>query len=243
MTAGSAGLRALGLYQAYRGRNVLENVDLEISPGEVVGLLGPNGSGKTTALSILAGLVRPDQGQVFLGDRELTALALHVRARLGLSYIPQDSSIFPRLSVRENLLALTEYISISQTERTSRMERAASDLKLGDLLDSKGAQLSGGEKKRVEIARALMLGARYLLLDEPFAGLDPHGRSEVGRVLEILRVSGKGVLVTDHSFEEVLRFTSRLYVLAEGRTVCQGTPSEVVDNPAAQSAYFRTSPA
>ena len=236
--APQGGLRGVGLCQAYRGRPVLNDVEMELCAGEVVGLLGPNGSGKTTALSILAGLVRPSRGQVFLGEDEVTGLGLHARAQRGIAYIPQESSVFTRLTVRENLLALTEFHDIQRAECEVRLEKVVRELGLGDLLASRGAQLSGGERRRVEIGRALMLGARFLLLDEPFAGLDPHGRAEVGRIFEVLSRSGQGVLVTDHSFEDVVRFTSRLYLLAQGQILSQGQPEAVLADPQAQAAYF-----
>ena len=216
-------------------RTILEDVSLEVGPGEIVGLLGPNGAGKTTAFGLLSGVIRPASGSVFLGDRDLTGVPLHERALCGVTYIPQDGSVFLRLTVRDNLLAIPQALG---SPNPPHFERIVAGFGLRNCLDSYGSVLSGGERKRVEICRALLHGARYFLLDEPFAGLDPRGRAEVTRALIQLRDDGAGVFVTDHRFEDVLKLSTRVYVLAGGKLVAQGAPETVSQDSLALSAYF-----
>lgn len=227
------------LRKRYRKREVVHNVSLDINSGEIVGLLGPNGAGKTTCFYMILGLIPADHGQIFLGSRDLTHLPVHARARAGLGYLPQEASIFRHLTVRENLLAVLELQA--HTSRESRIQRAEElleELGVSHLSDSKGISLSGGERRRVEIARALALMPSVMLLDEPFAGVDPISVIDIQNIIRHLAERGIGVLVTDHNVRETLGICQRAYIVNAGSILAAGTPDEILDNDAARQVYL-----
>ena len=233
------GLVADGLTRSYGPRRVVEKVDLTVAPGEVVGLLGPNGAGKSTTFGMLAGIVRPDAGRVWLDDKELTALPLYRRARLGLGYLAQDASVFRGLSVEENLGAVLELRrDLRRPERRARAAQLIDDFDLGGVAKSRGEQLSGGERRRVEIARCLAMDPRIILLDEPFAGIDPLAVGELQTVLGGLAQRGLGLLMTDHNVRETLGTCHRVYVIVEGRILAEGSREEIASHPLARGAYL-----
>ena len=232
-------LRAEGIGKSYKGRQVVRGVDLKISRGEVVGLLGPNGAGKTTSFYIIVGLVRPECGHVFVDDTEITGLPMYLRARnFGISYLPQEPSVFRKLSVEENILAVLEVQPLDNRERKTRAERLISQLNLGHIRTTRGYALSGGERRRVEIARALCIQPTFILLDEPFSGIDPIAVSELQKIVFDLKAGGIGVLITDHSVRETLRVTDRAYIIAEGRIFRAGTPHELGNDPDVRRIYL-----
>lgn len=231
-------LRAEGLKRAYRKRLVVRDVSLEVAQGEVVGLLGPNGAGKTTTFYMVVGLIRPHGGKVYLGEREITRLPMYQRARLGIGYLPQEASVFRQLSVEQNLLLVLEMNGVPKAERRERTERLLEEFHIAHLRHQKGYALSGGERRRVEIARALALEPAFLLLDEPFTGIDPKTIEELQEIILALRGRNIGVLITDHNVSATLRITDRSYILADGTMVAHGTPEEVIANPLARRYYF-----
>lgn len=227
------------LVKTYGMRRVVDDVSVRVESGEVVGLLGPNGAGKTTTFRMIVGLIQPDHGDVSLDERNLTGLAMHRRARSGIGYLPQEPSIFRGLTVEENVLAILE--AVPRMGRRERRERAAVLLEEFGLTERRrnlGHSLSGGERRRAEIARALAPDPRFLLLDEPFAAIDPIAVSELQRIVGGLRDRGLGVLVTDHSVRETLRVTDRAYIIEEGRILFEGTPAELVRSPEVRRAYL-----
>jgi lipopolysaccharide export system ATP-binding protein len=232
-------LRAEGLHKAFGGRPVVRGVTFEVHPGEVVGLLGPNGAGKTTSFLMVAGLLSPDSGRVFLGERELTGLPLHRRARLGLGYLPQEASIFRKLSVRDNLLVVLEGLpGLARAEREARADALIAEFSLTHVRDALGETLSGGERRRAEIARSLLPGPAFLLFDEPFAGVDPIAVGELQRQIKDLKRRGIGVLITDHSVRETLGICDRAYILSGGEILEEGTPEALAGSARARSAYL-----
>lgn len=231
-------LRASGLTKYYRGRCVLTNVSLDVHPGEIVGLLGPNGAGKTTTFHLIVGLERPDRGAVFLDGREITALPMYLRARCGLVYLPQEPSIFRRLTVEENILAILERRKMSRAERRRRLEEILEELGLAAVRHVKGYALSGGERRRTEIARALVMEPRFLLLDEPLTGIDPLAVFDLQRIILGLKARGIGILITDHNVREMLRITDRAYLLSEGRIFRAGTPETLTADPEVRRVYL-----
>ena len=232
-------LRATGLGKRYKARQVVKDISLEVAPGEIVGLLGPNGAGKTTAFYMIVGLVPCDTGRVTLGDLDLTNLPMHQRARAGLGYLPQEPSVFRRLSVADNLLAILETRpDMGRDDRDARLEALLDELHIGHLRDSLGQSLSGGERRRVEIARALAAEPRYILLDEPFAGVDPVSVADIQRIVSHLRDRGIGVLITDHQVRETLGICSRAYIVNQGSVIASGTAAEILDNPEVRSVYL-----
>ncbi len=235
-------LLAKNLRKSYRRRRVVADVSFEVQPGEIVGLLGPNGAGKTTSFNIVAGLLQSDGGSVTLGSHELAGLPLWRRARLGLGYLPQEATVFRGLSARENLLAVLEAQPAQRfAKAAARRDHADAVLAQYNLLhvaDSLGAALSGGERRRLEMARALLPDPQVLLLDEPFAGVDPIAVAEIRTFIQQVRDRGIGVLLTDHNVRETLRICSRAYLIAEGRIVLAGTPSQMVQNAAARQSYL-----
>lgn len=231
-------LRAEGLIKAYRGRRVVDRVSMSVARGEVVGLLGPNGAGKSTTFNMMVGMVRPDAGSVTLGDEELTGLPMYRRARAGLGYLPQDASIFRKLTVRENFLAILEGMKLSKQERKARADELLEEFGLQKVADSKGETLSGGERRRCEIARSLIPGPAYILFDEPFAGVDPINVAEIQRQIADLRHRGLGVLITDHNVRETLGICDRAYIIASGTILEEGTPEEVATSERARSIYL-----
>ena len=220
-------LQASDLKKSYRGRRVVDNVSLEIRQGEVVGLLGPNGAGKTTTFNILVGLVRPDYGRVSLDDEDITDLPMYLRARNGISYLPQEPSVFRKLTVEENLLAVLETLSLQQEQRRERVEELLSQMGLDGVRYSQANVLSGGERRRLEIARSLVLSPSFILLDEPFSGIDPLTVVDIQKIIADLSGAGIGVLITDHNVQETLAVTNRAYIINEGKILAAGTPGEI----------------
>ncbi len=231
-------LRAEGLVKRYRRREVLRGVTLEVRGGEVVGLLGPNGAGKTTCFYMIVGLVPCDGGVIRLDGRELTGLPIHRRARLGLGYLPQEASVFRKLTVRQNLLAVLELQPLTRAERERRAQALMEELGVAHLADSLGMSLSGGERRRVEIARALAAEPRIMLLDEPFAGVDPLAVADIQRLVGHLARRGIGVLITDHNVRETLGICARAYILSEGRVLAEGAPAALLEDRRVREVYL-----
>ena len=232
-------LRTESLGKSYGDRQVVRGVDLEISQGEVVGLLGPNGAGKTTSFYMIVGLVRPDAGRVLTDDIDLTRVPMYLRARKhGISYLPQEPSIFRKLTVEENLLAVLEAQNLTLEARRTRTERLIEQLNLGHVRKTKGYALSGGERRRVEIARCLAIEPAFILLDEPFAGIDPIAVLDLQEIIFGLKASGIGVLITDHQVKETLSVTDRAYIINEGKIFATGTPGELGRNPDVRRVYL-----
>ncbi len=238
MSGGPLILAGRGLRKVYRGRAVVDGVDLEFREGEVTGLLGPNGAGKTTTFYIIVGFIRPEQGSVLLGGEDISKLPMYKRARLGIGYLPQESSIFRRLSVEDNLSSILETLPLSKTERRERLEELLEEMRITHIRKSRGYQLSGGERRRVEIARALTTRPRFMLLDEPFAGIDPIAVQDLQQSVARLRERGIGILITDHNVRETLSITDRAYIMYEGRIELSGTADEIVGNDKAREIYL-----
>jgi lipopolysaccharide export system ATP-binding protein len=231
-------LRAEGLVKSYRGRRVVDGVSFQVGPGEVVGLLGPNGAGKTTSFNMVVGLVVPEAGRVLLGDTDLTRLPMHRRARLGVGYLPQEASIFRRLTVRENFTGVLEALGVGRQEREERARALIAEFRLEKVAESLGEQLSGGERRRAEVARSLLSSPRYILFDEPFAGVDPIAVGELQRLIGGLRDRGIGVLITDHAVREALGICTRAYILSSGAILEAGTPAEIAGSAKARAVYL-----
>jgi lipopolysaccharide export system ATP-binding protein len=231
-------LRAEGLVKAYRGRRVVDGVSFHVAPGEVVGLLGPNGAGKTTSFNMVVGLVAAEQGRVLLGETDLTGLPMHRRARLGVGYLPQEASIFRRLTVRQNFTGVLQALGVGRREREERASALLAEFRLEKVAESLGEQLSGGERRRAEVARSLLSSPRYILFDEPFAGVDPIAVGELQRLIGGLRDRGIGVLITDHAVREALGICSRAYILSAGAILEAGTPAEIAASPKARAVYL-----
>jgi lipopolysaccharide export system ATP-binding protein len=232
------GLAAESLERYYGKWRVVSGVSMNVARGEVVGLLGPNGAGKTTCFYMIVGLLRPAAGRVMLEGRDITQEPVYRRARMGLGYLPQETSIFRRLTVRENILAVLETMDLTRTERTARLDQLLNDLNLTHLADRQATKLSGGERRRVEITRALARQPSYMLLDEPFVGIDPIAVSEIQDIVARLRDRGLGVLITDHNVRETLRITDRAYIMYEGRILLQGTATELANDARAREIYL-----
>jgi len=232
-------LRASGLEKRYKSRRVVSNLSLEVSNGEVVGLLGPNGAGKTTAFYMIVGLVPCDRGRIQLGGTDLTLLPMHRRAQLGLGYLPQEASVFRKLSVEDNVLAVLETRrDLERAAREQRLEELLEELRIGHVRRSLGLALSGGERRRVEIARALAAEPRFMLLDEPFAGVDPLSVLDIQRIIRELTSRGIGVLITDHNVRETLGVCARAYIVNQGAVIAQGTAEEILANPQVREVYL-----
>jgi lipopolysaccharide export system ATP-binding protein len=231
-------LRAEGLVKSYRGRRVVDGVSFHVAPGEVVGLLGPNGAGKTTSFNMVVGLVVPEAGTVRLGDLDLTRLPMHRRARLGVGYLPQEASIFRKLTVRQNFTAVLEALGVPRAERARRAEVLLAEYRLENVAESLGDQLSGGERRRAEVARSLLSDPKHILFDEPFAGVDPIAVGELQRLIGGLRDRGIGVLITDHNVREALGICGRAYILSSGRILEAGTPAEIASSERARAVYL-----
>ena len=235
-------LRAEGLTKRYKKRLVVENVDLHVSPGEIVGLLGPNGAGKTTTFDMVVGLRRPMRGRLFLDETDITPLPMYQRARRGIGYLAQEASVFRDLSVRDNLLAVLEYQrGVSRAERMDRVDSLLEAFQLGHVQHNKGYALSGGERRRTELARAMATRPRYLLLDEPFAGVDPIAVEDLQRVVLRLKTQGVGILITDHNVHETLAITDRAYLLYEGRIFRHGTADALASDQEVRRRYLGAS--
>ncbi len=238
VTAGGAGLRVVGLRKSYRKRLVIRDVSLDLGRGEVVALLGPNGSGKTTCFYAIAGLIPSDGGQVLLDGREVTRLPMYRRARLGLGYLPQEMSIFRGLSVEDNILAILEISEPDRTTRREKLEELLSEFSISHLRRANAMALSGGERRRAEIARCLAAGPKYVLLDEPFAGVDPIAVGEIRGLVHDLKNRGIGVLITDHNVRETLEIVDRAYILHDGTVLMSGTTDEVVRDEGVRRVYL-----
>jgi lipopolysaccharide export system ATP-binding protein len=231
-------LSADGLVKRYGDKDVVSDVSLGVQPSEVVGLLGPNGAGKTTTFNMIAGSLRPNQGHVFLGEREITELPMYRRARLGITYLPQEASIFRRLSVADNVNAILETVEPSRSKRRERLRELLEELGLTEKAHRRGDSLSGGERRRVEITRALVLNPAYMMLDEPFAGVDPIAVIDIQKIIEQLRGRGIGVIITDHNVREALSICDRAYIIKDGRILRQGTPAEIAADPTVREVYL-----
>lgn len=231
-------LRAENLRKSYRGRCVVNNVSIVVSPGEIVGLLGPNGAGKTTTFYMVVGLERPEAGRILLGEQDITRLPIHKRARNGISYLPQEASVFRKLTVEENILAILETRKLSRAERHEKLEQLIEDFHLGHVRRNKGYALSGGERRRTEIARCLTIEPKFILLDEPFAGIDPKAIDDIQQIIGGLRDRGIGVLITDHNVREALEITDRAYIINEGEIFRTGTPHQLTTDPEVRRVYL-----
>jgi len=231
-------LQAVDLSKSYRGRKVVDDVELEIGQGEVVGLLGPNGAGKTTTFYILVGLARPDSGRVLLNDDEITDLPMYLRARSGISYLPQEPSVFRQLTSEENLLAVLETLPLTPEQQRDRLEELLVQMGLETVRTSKAYTLSGGERRRLEIARSLTLQPSFVLLDEPFSGIDPLTVKDLQETIRDLAKSGIGVLITDHNVRETLSVTDRAYILKSGKIFRKGRPDELSNDPEVRRVYL-----
>ena len=234
-------LKATGLAKSYKSRQVVRDLSLELDSGEVVGLLGPNGAGKTTAFYMIVGLVPCDAGRIVLGDVDLTLLPMDRRAQLGLGYLPQEASVFRKLSVEDNILAILETRDMERAAREERLEQLLAELRIGHVRKTQGLALSGGERRRVEIARALAAEPRFMLLDEPFAGVDPLSVLDIQRIIRELTERGIGVLITDHNVRETLGVCARAYIVNQGTVIASGTAEEVLANPQVREVYLGAS--
>ncbi len=232
-------LGAENIFKGYRGRSVVNGVSLEVNSGEVVGLLGPNGAGKTTSFYMIVGLIPCDTGRLYINDRDITALPMHARARLGIGYLPQEASVFRKLSVVDNIMAILQtQRGLTAQQRDEMLEGLLGELHIGHIRSSLGMSLSGGERRRVEIARALAMRPDFILLDEPFAGVDPISVIDIQRIISQLQEKGIGVLITDHNVRETLGICQRAYIMSEGRVIAQGTPDEVLANEQVRNVYL-----
>ena len=231
-------LTGVALTKRYGDREVVHSVDLEVHPAQVVGLLGPNGAGKTTTFNMVAGGVRASGGKVFLGQTEITDLPMYRRARLGITYLPQEASIFRKLSVADNINAILETVEPNRTVRRERLRELLAELGLAEKANRRGDTLSGGERRRVEITRALVLDPKFMLLDEPFAGIDPIAVIDIQKIVDQLKNRGIGVIITDHNVRETLKICDRAYIIKDGTIIKQGTPEEIAADPQVREIYL-----
>ncbi len=231
-------LQAEGLVKIYHGKKVVNRVSINLNRHEIVGLLGPNGAGKTTTFYMLVGLTHPEKGEVFLDGRDITRDPMFLRARKGLNYLAQEPSIFRKLTVEQNLLAILETLPISAQERARKLERLLTELKIIHLAKQNAALLSGGERRRLEITRALVTDPRFMLLDEPFAGIDPMAISDIRQIIKQLKDRGLGIIITDHNVRETLNVCDRAYIISEGQIIEHGPPEEIVQSEVARKIYL-----
>ncbi len=231
-------LKTVNVVKSFKGRCVVDNVSLGIQQGEVVGLLGPNGAGKTTTFYMIVGLIPPDQGQVLLDEKDISHLPMFLRARGGISYLPQEPSIFRKLSVEENLLAILETLPLNHAARKARLDELVEELGLSHVRRSQGYMLSGGERRRVEIARSLVISPAFILLDEPFAGIDPIAVFDIQRIIDHLKSKNIGILITDHNVRETLRVTDRAYIINEGKIFRAGSPRQLAEDEEVRRLYL-----
>jgi lipopolysaccharide export system ATP-binding protein len=231
-------LTATGLVKRYGDKVAVSGIDLEVRSAEVVGLLGPNGAGKTTIFNMIAGSIRPTEGKVLLGDLEITDRPMYRRARMGITYLPQEASIFRKLTVADNIGAILETVESNRARRKERLIELLAELGLTDRANRKGADLSGGERRRVEITRALVLEPKFMLLDEPFAGVDPIAVIDIQKIIEQLRERGIGVIITDHNVRETLSICDRAYIIKDGSILRHGTPAEITEDPEVRKVYL-----
>jgi lipopolysaccharide export system ATP-binding protein len=238
VTVATSTIQTEKLIREFGKRRVVDGVSIDVSAGEVVGLLGPNGAGKTTTFYMIAGLIPATSGKVFLDGKDITSLRMHQRAREGLGYLPQEASVFRKLSVRDNLLAVAELLDLTKPERNARIDRFLEELNLAHLSRQMAYTLSGGERRRLEIARALITDPKFLLLDEPFAAIDPISVAEVQRIVVSLRERGIGIVITDHNVRETLRIVDRAYLIHEGRVIVSGNAQFLINDPQARKLYL-----
>ncbi len=231
-------LRSEGLIKIYKKRKVVNKASIEVSKGEIVGLLGPNGAGKTTTFYMIMGMIKPEAGRVFLDDKEITKVPMYQRAKMGVGYLPQEDSIFRRLSVEDNLMAVLEMTDLKAEQRNEKMERLLDELSIKHIRKSKGFQLSGGERRRTEIARALATDPSFILLDEPFAGIDPIAVEDIMNIVANLKSRGIGVLITDHNVHETLSIVDKAYILINGVIFKQGTSDELANDDEVKKLYL-----
>ena len=231
-------LEAKKLEKTYRGRKVVKGVSFQVKHGEVVGLLGPNGAGKTTSFYMVVGLVKPDHGRVVLDGVDITRMPMYQRARNGIGYLAQEPSVFRKLTVAENLVAILETLGLSDLERRDRRDSLLAELGIAHLADSLAYTLSGGERRRVEIARALTMSPKFILLDEPFAGIDPLAVQDIQGIISLLKKKGIGILITDHNVRETLAITDRAYIINDGKIIEAGTPQEITASPRVREFYL-----
>lgn len=227
-----------GIKKSYKGRDVVKGVSVEVKQGEIVGLLGPNGAGKTTSFYMIVGLVKPDEGNVYLDDTEITKLPMFKRSQMGIGYLPQEVSVFRKLSVEDNIMAILEMGEMSKKERKDRLEELLNDFSLNHVRKNLGSRLSGGEKRRTEIARALATNPKFVLLDEPFAGVDPIAVEDIQSIVADLKKRNIGVLITDHNVQETLSITDRAYLLFEGEILRSGTATELANDEVVRKVYL-----
>lgn len=231
-------LHTKNIQKAYKGRQVVKGVSVEVNQGEIVGLLGPNGAGKTTSFYMMVGLVKPDEGQVFLDDTEITGYPMYRRSQLGIGYLPQEVSVFRKLSVEDNIMAILELRDLPKAERKEKLEQLLEEFSLTHVRKNLGNRLSGGEKRRTEIARALATNPKFLLLDEPFAGVDPIAVEDIQSIISDLRKKNIGILITDHNVQETLSITNKAYLLFEGSILTSGTPEELAADEQVRRVYL-----
>ncbi len=231
-------IKAINLVKAYHGRKVVDEVNLEVNQGEVVGLLGPNGAGKTTTFYMIVGLERPDAGRIHLNEEDITSLPMHLRAQKGLGYLPQEASVFRKLTVEDNIRAILQLMDLTKAEQDHRLEELLNEFDLNRVRRNKAFMLSGGERRRTEIARALATGPAVLLLDEPFAGVDPIAVADLQKVIAHLKSQELGILITDHNVRETLAITDRAYIMHEGRILVSGSSADIADNEIARKFYL-----
>ncbi|MBI4003436.1 MAG: LPS export ABC transporter ATP-binding protein [Candidatus Omnitrophica bacterium] len=231
-------LRTQHLVKGYNGRAVVDGVDLAVARGEIVGLLGPNGAGKTTTFAMMVGYVRPDGGRIILDEQNVTDIPMHRRARLGIGYLAQEPSIFRKLTVEQNIMAVLETLPLSRSQRRQRLDGLLNELGITHLARQKAFTLSGGEKRRLEITRAMVTNPQFILLDEPFSGIDPITVFEAQEMIRGLKHRGLGVLLTDHNVRETLEITDRAYIMAEGRVLITGTAHDLITDPRAREIYL-----
>jgi len=231
-------LSASRLVKIYNGRKVVDEIDLRIQPGEVVGLLGPNGAGKTTTFYMIVGLIHPDGGRIFLNGEDVTRNPMYIRARKGLNYLPQEPSVFRKLTVEENILAILETLKLTAEEKEQRLQELLGELVLTHLAKNKAYSLSGGERRRVEITRALVTSPQYILLDEPFAGIDPLAVADIQKIIQKLKSKRIGVVISDHNVRETLSVCDRAYIVNAGKVLVEGKPAEIASSEIARKIYF-----
>jgi len=231
-------LEIKGLSKSYDGRQVVKGVDLSVKRGEIVGLLGPNGAGKTTTFYMVVGVIPPNTGSIVFDNNDITSLPIHERARFGIGYLSQEPSIFRKLTVEENIMAILETLPINKVERKHRLESLLEELNIARLAKSKAYTLSGGERRRLEITRALVTNPSFILLDEPFSGIDPIVVNEAQEIIKELRDRGLGILLTDHNVRETLSITDRAYLIADGKILISGTADDLINNPQAREIYL-----
>ncbi|HPN87879.1 MAG TPA: LPS export ABC transporter ATP-binding protein [Candidatus Omnitrophota bacterium] len=231
-------LETKSLVKSYGGRRVVDDLSINVGRSEIVGLLGPNGAGKTTTFYMAVGIIKPNEGQIFFDHEDITKMSIHERSKLGMGYLAQESSIFRKLTVEENILAVLETLEISPRERKKRLDSLLEELNIAHLAKSKAYTLSGGERRRLEITRALVTNPSFLLLDEPFSGIDPIVVAEAQEIIKDLRNKGLGILLTDHNVRETLTITDRAYLIAEGRVLISGTAQDLINDPDARKIYL-----